>query len=113
MAATTGGIIAAAFFHVLLMIFGAANAGFEATYRVMAFGTGSVYMLLAIPLVGPLFAIVMQPIVLIYGLMYAHETSGGKALAAVLLPMLLALCCLGIMFLPLLASLPHFPPPGQ
>jgi hypothetical protein len=105
--AMIGGFIWALFFHLCLMAAGGANAGFEATYRVVAFGCGSVYMLMPIPLVGPLFFLVMQPVVLFYGFLYAHETSGARALAAVVLPILMAVCCLGLsvlLFVPAAAS---------
>ena len=92
--ATLGGFIVAGIYHIGLLMFGGANAGFEATYRVVAFGTGSVYMLVPIPLVGPFFALVMYFVVLIYGLLYAHETTGGRAALAVFVPFFLATCCM-------------------
>ena len=92
--ASLGSFIAAAVLHVCLLIFGGANAGYEATYRVHAYGHGSVYMLLAIPLIGPLFYVPMYFVVMIFGLMYAHQTEGWRASAAVLLPGVLFGCCL-------------------
>lgn len=100
---TVGNLINAAMFHVCLLICGAANAGFTTTYRVVSFGIGSIFFLAAIPLVGPLLAFVMQPIVLTYGFMNAHETSGGRAFLAAILPMLFAL---GLLTLVLLVNLP-------
>ncbi len=98
-----GGIANAALFHVCLLLCGAANAGFTTTYRVVSFGIGSVCLLAAIPLVGPLFAFVMQPLVLTYGFMNAHETSGWRAFLAAILPTLLALA---LLFIVVLVNLP-------
>jgi hypothetical protein len=88
-----GSFFGAALLHLGLALVGGAHAGFEATYRVHAYGHGSVYLLLAVPIVGPFFYFVMYFVVLIYGLMFAHETSGPKATFAVLFPTLLAGCC--------------------
>jgi phage FluMu protein Com len=92
---TIGGLITAAMYHVCLLVTGGAAGGFQATYRVVAFGTGSVYMLTAIPLIGPLLALVMHFVVLTAGLKNAHEISGGRAFLALVLPALLGLCCVG------------------
>lgn len=96
---TFGGLLNAAMFHVCLLICGAANAGFTTTYRVVSFGVGAVYFLAAIPLIGPLLALVMQPVVLTYGFMNAHETSGFRAFLAAILPMLFGLAVLTILVL--------------
>jgi hypothetical protein len=103
--AALGGFINALILHLGLLMFGGANAGFEATYRVVAFGTGAVYMLLPIPLIGPFFASVMYFVVLIFGLIHAHETSGGRAVLAVLVPLGLAACCMAPVLL-MFGSLP-------
>ena len=96
---TLGGVFSALLYHVSLLICGGANAGFTTTYRVVNFGLGSVYMLACLPLVGPIFALVMQPLVLTYGFMNAHETSGLRALLAATLPLLLGLGCFGMVLL--------------
>jgi phage FluMu protein Com len=96
---TLGGLISASIYHLCLLVCGGARNGFQATYRVVAFGTGSVQMLLAIPIIGPLFALVMHLVVLTYGFKNAHGISGGKALLATILPTLAGVCCAGTMFL--------------
>jgi phage FluMu protein Com len=96
---TVGGLVTAVMYHVSLLVCGGANAGFATTYRVVGFGLGSIYMLASLPIVGPVFAIVMQPIVLTYGFMNAHETSGIRAFLAAMLPMLLGMCCFGFVLL--------------
>jgi hypothetical protein len=113
-AALIGGFITAGIYHLALLMFGGANAGFEATYRVVAFGTGAVYMLVPIPLVGPFFAIVMHFVVLIFGLMHAHETTGGRASMAVFGPALLVACCTCPLVILLFgSSLPFLPSLGR
>jgi hypothetical protein len=98
-----GNLINSVFYHVCLLVCGAANAGFETTYRVVSFGLGSIMVLAAIPIVGPLLALVMQPIVLTYGFMNAHETSGWRAFVAAILPWLVVVAILAVV---LLANLP-------
>ncbi len=95
-AGTIGMFISAAIAHLCLMMVGGANAGYEATYRVLCFGAGSVAVLNAIPIVGPIIGIFMTFVVLIHGYARAHECSGGQAAAAVFLPMLFVCCiCCG------------------
>lgn len=81
--------------HVSLMMVGGANHGFETTFRVICFGYFSVLLpsmfLNFVPYLGGLAAGIWIAVVLIYGLSRAHETSGGRASAAVLLP--LGVCC--------------------
>jgi hypothetical protein len=92
-AGAVGMFISAAIAHVCLMMVGGANAGYEATYRVLCYGAGSVWVLNAIPIVGPLVGVFMIFAVLIHGYTHAHEIPGGKAALAVFLPFLLV-CCL-------------------
>jgi hypothetical protein len=113
LSATIGGFIGAVIYHLALLVCGAAHAGFEATYRVFAFGSGAVYMLLPIPIVGPCFAIIMQPIVLIYGAMAAHDTDGWRAILAFFLPALLGACVGGLGMLMLGSSLAILVPAGR
>jgi phage FluMu protein Com len=105
---TIGGLFWAGIYHVCLLLCGAAQGGFTTTYRVVSFGLGSLMMLGAIPIVGPVFSIVMMPIVLTYGFMNAHETSGGRAFVAAILPLLFVLClcgAIGLAFTPQLFEL--------
>lgn len=111
-AATVGGLLLAVIFHMGLILVGA-KGGFETTYRVVAFGSGSVYMLLPIPIVGPFFALVMTPLVFIYGFMHAHEISGGRAVIGAFLPAILLVTCCAVVviafILPALAPYLHSP----
>lgn len=83
-----GVFIGAGFLHVLLLLVRGANAGFEATFRVVCYSFGT-YVFLALPFCGGLLASVWMLVVSITGLREAHGTSGGKAAFAVLFPLLL------------------------
>src|SRR5437870_6411755 len=81
--------------HLCLMLTGGARKPFETTFRVVCFSTGSTHLLAMVPfcgrLVAPLYNIVLQCM----GLARAHETDTGKAVLAVLLPIIV--CCGGLM----------------
>jgi len=76
--------------HVCLVLVRGARSGFEATFRVVAYGY-STYILLVIPFCGGLIAGVWAVVLAIIGLREAHETTGGKAAFAVFLPVVV--CC--------------------
>ena len=79
--------------HLCLMIVGGANQPFETTFRVLAFSQGSAGPLQIIPLCGGLISGVWAIVCNCIGLARAHETDTGRAVLAVLLPMIL--CCGG------------------
>jgi hypothetical protein len=81
--------------HLFLMIVGGARAGFEATFRVVSYSV-SPYLLMVIPYCGVLITPLWALSLFMIGIRDAHETTGGKATAAVLFPFLL--CC-GMMVL--------------
>ena len=85
--ATFGLFIAAGIYHVCLLAVGGANHGYETTYRVVAFTHGSIAWLQVIPCVGGCIVLVMLYVCLINGLAAAQETTGGKAAAAVFIPL--------------------------
>jgi hypothetical protein len=95
--------IEAAVFHLFLLIMGGANQPFETTARVVAYTTGAAAVFQAVPMCGGLIAFVWALIVIIIGLAHAHETSVGRAVAAVLLPVLL--CCLCCVLVAILAGM--------
>ncbi len=86
-----GLFIGAAIVHLCLMIVGGANKSFEATFRVLAFSHGSTGPLQIIPVCGGLIAGVWAVVVNCIGLARAHETTTGRAVLAVFLP--LVVCC--------------------
>ena len=75
------------------MIIGGAKQPFETTFRVVCFGGGSVSPLLVIPFCGGLVVLVWKIVVYSIGLARAHETATGRAVLAVLLPLIV--CCGG------------------
>src|SRR6476660_4154799 len=87
--------IVAGIVHLCLMIVGGANQSFETTFRVLAFTQGSTNVLQVIPVCGGLIAAVWGIVVNCIGLARAHETDTGKAVLAIVLPVVL--CC-GLIF---------------
>jgi hypothetical protein len=78
------------FLHLFLMMVKGARSGFEATFRVAAYGA-STNLFLIIPFCGSIFAGIWAIVITIIGLREAHETTGGKAAFAVFFP--LVVCC--------------------
>jgi hypothetical protein len=85
--------IGSAIVHLCLMIVGGANKSFETTFRVLSFSHGSTGPLQIIPVCGGLIAGVWALVVNCIGLARAHETSTGRAVLAVFLPLIV--CCGG------------------
>jgi hypothetical protein len=81
--------------HLFLMIAGGAKAGFEATFRVVSYSV-SPFLFMVIPYCGMPIMMLWALTLAMIGLRDAHETTGGKATAAVLFPFLF--CC-GMMVL--------------
>src|SRR6478736_5224051 len=83
------------FAHLCLMILGGANQSFETTFRVFAFTQGSAGPLQIIPLCGGLISFVWAIVCNCIGLARAQETDTGRAVLAVLSPLIV--CCGGIL----------------
>jgi hypothetical protein len=85
--------IVAGIIHLFLMLFGGANRGFGATFRVVAY-TESLALCYIVPMCGPLIFLLWGLVLYIIGLAYAHRTDGWRAVLAVLAaPILCVLCC--------------------
>ncbi|HVX15205.1 MAG TPA: Yip1 family protein [Pirellulales bacterium] len=84
-------LISSAIFHLCLMMVGGANQSFETTFRVVSYSSGCAGLLSLIPLCGPYIQGIFALVLMGMGFAYAHETSGGKATFAVLLPVIV--CC--------------------
>jgi hypothetical protein len=95
--AAIGAFIAAAIFHVCLMIVGGARQSFETTFRVVCFTGGSIDPLLIIPFCGGLIVGIWKIVLYCIGLSRAHETEIGRVVLAVLLP--LVVCCGGVLLI--------------
>jgi hypothetical protein len=79
--------------HVCFMIVGAlagSTAGFEGTFRVVGYSSVS-QLAQVVPIVGGLVALVWNLILVVMGAQRIHRTTQGKAIAGVLIP--LVLCC--------------------
>lgn len=97
-----GLFIGSGILHLCLMIVGGARKPFETTFRVVAFAQGSTGPLQMIPFCGGFIAFVWALIVNCIGLSRAHEIDIGKAVLAILLPLIV--CCGGGMLLAMLAG---------
>ena len=88
-----GMFIASGVLHLCLMMVGGANKPFETTFRIVCFSSGSTYLIALVPFCGNSIAAIYNIVVEIMGVATAHETTTGKAVMAVLLPIIL--CCGG------------------
>jgi hypothetical protein len=88
-----GLFIGAAIIHLCLMIVGGAKKSFETTFRVLAFSQGSTGPLQMIPVCGGVIAGIWGLILNCIGIARAHEIETGRAVLAVLLPVIV--CCGG------------------
>jgi len=87
--------VASGITHLCLMLVGGAKQGFEATFRVLAYTTGATSLLGMIPCIG-MIAGIWGMVCEVIGLSKAHEISTGRALIAVLLPLIACCTCIGL-----------------
>lgn len=90
-----GLFVGAAIYHVSFMIVGAtkdSTAGFEGTFRAVSYASVS-NLANVIPFVGGLAAVVWNLILVVMGAVRLHRTTQGKAIAGVLIPLLLCCVC--------------------
>ena len=92
-----GVFIAAAILHLMLMIVGGASSGFEATVRVVCY-TYTAQLAGIIPFCGGIIATIWTVVLYVMGFSIAHRTTQGKALIAVLLPIIIC-CVMGVVLL--------------
>jgi hypothetical protein len=95
-----GMFVGSGILHLCLMIVGGAKKPFETTFRVVCFSSGSTYLLSMIPFCGGTIAGVWNIVLECIGLARAHETDTGKAVMAVLLPIIV--CCGGALLIVIL-----------
>jgi len=98
--------ISSAIFHLCLMIVGGAKQPFETTFRVVCFAGGSANPLLIIPFCGGLIGGIWKIVLYCIGLARAHETDTGRAVLAVILPIIV--CCGGALVLGMMVGLGAF-----
>jgi hypothetical protein len=94
--------IASGILHLCLMIVGGAKKPFETTFRVVCFSSGSTSLLSMIPFCGGMISGVWNIVLEIIGLARSHEIDTGKAVLAVLLPIIV--CCGGLLLLGILGG---------
>ncbi len=88
--------VSTAMSHLLLMVLRGAGAGFEATFRVAAYTMGATAVWSLLPFCGNLVGAIWWIVIAIIGFSRAHNITTGKAMIAVLTPLLLCLClCCG------------------
>jgi hypothetical protein len=88
---TVGVFIGSIISHLCLMMLGSGKRGLESTFRVVNYAAGSVAPFSAIPILGPLVGGIWALVLYVIGFAKVHEISTGRAVVAVLLPILV--CC--------------------
>jgi hypothetical protein len=96
-AIVVGLFVWAALVHVCLMLLGGANKSFETSFRTLSYAYGATSLFVIIPCCGGLIALIWNLIADCIGLSRSHETDTGRAVVAVLLP--LVVCCGGMFLL--------------
>jgi len=93
----------AAIIHLCAMLFGAAQNGYGATVRALCYAQGP-NLVSIVPCLG-LIAWIYGVVLAIFGISSLQNTTQAKATGIVLLPVLLVLCCCGVLVALLGASL--------
>ena len=99
-----GLFIGAGIIHVCLMLVGGAKRSYETTLRVVCFTCGSTQPLLIIPICGGFISGIWGLVVECIGLARAHETDTGRAVLAIVLPLIVC-CGGGFLFLMIVGGL--------
>ncbi len=86
-----GMFVSGGIYHVILMMLGADNHPYETTCRTVAYVSGTFSVIAAIPIVGPTIGGIVAIVYMILALAETQECGGGKAAAAVLIP--IGVCC--------------------
>jgi hypothetical protein len=76
--------------HLMLLLVRGARHGFGPTLRVFCFASGP-QLFSVVPYIGPAVGGVWSLVITVIGLREAHETTTGKAAAAILIPLVLLL----------------------
>jgi hypothetical protein len=104
-------LIGSAIYHVVAMLFGAAQNGFGATVRAFCYSLGpnvlglSVYVFFSLGLCITVGALVWESVLLVLALANLQNTTIGKATGIVVLPDVLVCCCCGAGFAALAAGM--------
>jgi len=101
---TIGLFIASAVLHLCCMIVGAlanSKSGFEGTFRAVAYADAA-NIASIVPVIGPFIACIWWIVLTVMGLTRMHRTTQGKAIAAIVIPLIL--CCGLIALIALIAG---------
>lgn len=99
--------VGGAIIHVCLLLFGAAERGYEGTVRAVCYSSGAINALQVIPILGTLVAIIWGPIVYVIALKEAHQSEYWRVICACLIPFLLCLGCFVAIAISFAGSLPQ------
>lgn len=94
--------------HLCLMLLGGATRSFEATLRVVCYSGGVANLFYIIPICGSLVALVYTIVLECIGLSRAHQITTGKALLAILLPLIICCCGTALLFSVIFGSMGAF-----
>jgi hypothetical protein len=83
-------VVSAFVLHISLFLIAAAKRDFEATFRVVSYSSGP-NLFSAVPVIGGAVAVIWQTYLIVVGFREVHGVTTARALAAVLLPIIL--CC--------------------
>ncbi len=98
--------VGAGIVHLCLLLLGAGDKGFEATFRTVCYTSGATTWMAVVPFCGNLVAAVWTPVITIIGLHKVHRAPLGRVVVAYFLPLLL--CC-GVVLAFVAALLPLLP----
>ncbi len=90
-----GIFVNSAVLHICLMLVGGAKQSFETTLRVICYAQGATAVFYLVPICGGIIGGIWSLVALVIGLSKAHEIGIGKAIFAILLPLIV--CC-GLLF---------------
>jgi hypothetical protein len=102
---TIGMFIGSGLIHLSLMLLGGAKKPYETTFRVCCFSFGSANVIAIVPFCGGLVASVYNIVLNCMGIARTHEIDTGKAVMAVLLPLVVCCVAAGLMGLVIGGSL--------
>lgn len=91
-----GSFLSAGIMHLILMLLGGANKGFETTYRAITYSLGAINTLQVVPCLGALVSMFWGPVVYCIALKEAQQTDYTRAIVAVLTPIVLCCALLGV-----------------